>query len=169
MKVRTFIEIVVREECIRLFSAYSLKLIPIVASDLPSVPLLYCGVMGYNGRNLRGSLAVAASESLLTESHPLRSPASRDWAGELSNQLTGFVKNGLWAYGVEIGLLTPTVLRGEHLALRPPGEAPLLFSDEGRTVLLGIWLDVETAPGFSMLTQADTSRIGLSGGAAVLF
>lgn len=170
MKIREIVETIAADRCMTLFQRYGVALVPAANPDAQTHPLLYCGVMGFSGAGIRGSLAIAGSSGLLTASNPARRGAAREWAGELANQLTGHVKSGLLGYGVEVYLSLPTVLRGEHLSLQIRGETqPLVFTDVGQTGLIGIWMDVETAPGFLIAGEANTDLAGLGAGEVLEF
>lgn len=170
MNIRQILEGVVADRCVALFHNYGLALAQVGDSAALTHPLLYCGVMGYSGQGIRGSLAIAGSSELLTASNPTRRGAPREWAGELANQLTGHLKNGLLAHGVEVFLSLPTVLRGEHLSLHIRGETrPLLFTAAGHNGLLGIWMDVETTPTFQIADEADSNLAGLAAGDVLEF
>ena len=159
-----------KERCVDLFAGYGVDLLEWSAPKAPDIPLLYCGVVGFCGRGVRGSLAVAGSRATLCASNPSPSSSVRDWAGELANQLIGQVKSYLLAYGVEIDFSTPVVLSGAHLAVRAqPSQAPCLFTCAGGSELVGVWIDVETRPGFFIAEQLDPNQIGLIGGDALLF
>jgi hypothetical protein len=171
MPIRKVVEALAADRCIALFMNYGVTLVPATEPATLNYPLLYCGVMGYSGVGIRGSLAIAGSSELLTASNPTRrESAARDWAGELANQLTGHVKSGLLGYGVAVHLALPTVLRGEHLSLQIRGETgPLLFTDAARSGLIGIWMDVETAPGFVMASEEDHALTGMAPGEIIEF
>jgi hypothetical protein len=156
--------------CLDLFGSYGLALKPVPISAAPPVPLLYCGVIGFSGEGIRGSLAVGSSANLLRDSNPLHDAASRDWAGELANQLMGHIKGQLLAHGVTVYLSTPTVLRGEHLRVKTSTAAPpLLFTDQHDHGLVSLWLDVETGPGLRFNDREDATGAGLEAGETLLF
>jgi CheY-specific phosphatase CheX len=78
--------------------------------------------IGFSGEKLTGSLALVLPETLIEQTHPMRGQiagdpraAMHDWAGELSNQLLGSLKNRLLRYGVVLQLSTPITLQGREL------------------------------------------------------
>jgi hypothetical protein len=160
-----------RSRCLDLFKSYGLDLVEVAPRAAPATPLLYCGVIGYSGKGIRGSLALAGSAAVLGASNPVTTQPSREWAGELANQLMGHVKSRLLAYEVEVYLSTPTVLRGEQLSIRSHGELPpTLFTDAaGKGDLVGVWIDLETDPGLKVADQEVAAHAGLPGGEALLF
>ena len=115
--------------CIELFKTYGVELTPTDIELAGGRALLYCGIIGFSGENIRGSIAIAASGALLRASNPVPGGAPRDWAAELVNQLMGHVKSRLLGYSVEVYMSTPIVLRGERLALESRGaRRPRFFS-----------------------------------------
>jgi hypothetical protein len=168
--VRHIVRDLAGRRCVELFKAYGVDLIPIAAGAATATPLLHCGVIGYSGPGIKGSLAIAGSRSVLGASNPLPDGGSRDWAGELANQLMGHVKNRLLAHELEVYFSTPTVLRGEHLALVTHSEAaPQLFALATEPGLVGIWVDIEITPEFHMTLEEDVTLAGLESGQALLF
>ena len=152
-----FLESISARACRDLFAQYGVQLRQIGEDEQPLAPdFLVCAVISFSGRHLRGTLVLAMSEDLPSESNPLRkSVATRDWVGELSNQLLGHVKRELLRHDIEIYLNLPAVLRGEHLAPLPrKALKPLKFLAPSGAVAL--WVEVEMSPGF---------QIGGAGGA----
>jgi len=137
---------------------------------------LLCSVIGFTGRDVRGTLVLAITEDLSGLSNPtaragdakgVPAIAQRDWVGELSNQLLGRIKLELLRWGVEIYLNLPALLLGQHLAPLPRSQLkPLKF-----TVAKGaaaVWIEVEAGPGLQI--QADkVEDPGPSAGDALLF
>src|SRR5262249_12789054 len=125
-----------------------------------SPDFLLCSVIGFSGKDIRGTLVMALTDRLPGLSNPVQNqmrsaagdPTNRDWVGELSNQLLGRVKIELLRCGVEIYLNLPAVLRGKHLAPLPRHELkPLKFSLQGGAI--AVWIEVETRAGFKIDTQ----------------
>lgn len=138
-------ESIVSDACISLFNDYSLPLRRVPTAELSDAPeLLYCGVIGLSGDQLRGSLLLATSREPLGRTSPTSDASFREWIAELSNQLLGRIKNRLLARGVSLHLSTPVVLRGQHLAPLSQTELPpLTFVCEGGCVC--VWFDAELA------------------------
>lgn len=129
--------------------------------------VLYCGVIGFTGQGIAGSLVLAGTGPTLALSNPVAGPR-RDWAGELANQLAGRLKNLLLREGVELRITTPVVLRGRQLALgASPEDEPVPAFFEGPTGSVVLWLDVEAEPGFARRPEASVTP--LDEGTAVLF
>jgi hypothetical protein len=162
------IEQTVSESCISLFEDYALPLVRTVAGPLEGdSELLYCGVVGFSGEQMRGSVLLATSREPLGRTSPTNDASFREWIAELSNQLLGRVKNKLIPRGVTLHLSTPIVLRGHHLAPIPRAEqVPFVFSCEGGYVC--VWFDAELQPGLDLSQVEETT--GLIGeGESMLF
>ncbi len=139
------------ESCLGLFEAYGLGLERDDQMDHVD-ELLYCGVMGFVGRGLRGACLLAATPPPLERSRPVEGSV-RDWTGELTNQLMGKIKTRLFAFGVTVAMTTPIVLRGEHLAPLPRKNlAPMVFAARPGAILL--WVEIETEHGFELRPAA---------------
>ena len=164
-----FLESITSRACRDLFATYGVELREVPETEQPVSPdFLVCAVISFSGRNLRGTLVLAMSDELPNKSNPLnKSVATRDWVGELANQLLGHVKLELLRYDVEIYLNLPAVLRGEHLAPLPrKALKPLKFVAAAGAVAL--WVEVEMAPGFQ-IGGADETNSGPRSGETLLF
>jgi CheY-specific phosphatase CheX len=148
----------VRTSCKALFADYSLSLDEVSGSALESEePVMYCGVIGFTGDDLRGTVLLAATERTLAHTNPVGPNMLRDWMAELVNQLAGRVKNQLLDFGTTVYISTPVVLRGQHLAPLPRQElAPLTFQCELGYVC--VWLDALVREGFELVEQERGDR-----------
>lgn len=163
------IDSVVSESCISLFQDYSLPL-----ERSPRLPnendakLLYCGVLGFSGEQMRGTLLLATSREPLGRTSPTSDSSFREWIAELANQLLGRIKNKLIPRGVTLHLSTPIVLRGEHLAPIPRDASivPYAFTCEGGYVV--VWFDAELKTGLD-LSAVDANAELISEGESMLF
>jgi hypothetical protein len=168
MSNESVLEQCVSSACISLFADYALPLERADAGQLRDAPpLLYCGVIGFSGEQLRGSLLLATSREPLGRTSPTTDASLREWIAELSNQLLGRVKNKLYAHGVTLYLSTPVVLRGEHIA--PLSQTPLTpfgFRCDGGQVC--VWLDTEIGPNIDLTRVVDTAGV-LGEGDSALF
>jgi hypothetical protein len=155
---------------VELFSTYGVVLEPFDVGTLDAEPLLYCGIIGFSGDGIRGSMAVAGSGALLAASNPTPDGIPRDWVAELANQLMGHVKSRLLGYSVEVYISMPIVLRGERLALEVRGVTKPRFytSTAGRGQVV-LWVDVETTPEFKMASEEDPTLSGLQSGETLMF
>jgi len=73
-----------------------------------------CGLVGFIGREISGSVLLAATPEPLAWSNPTDA-SSRDWIGELANQLFGRVRNRLLRRGLELRGTPPLVVRADVL------------------------------------------------------
>ena len=134
--------------CIELFAAYGVTLHSNASEFIVSEEVLLSGVIGFVGPTLRGTCLLVGNRSPIELSSP-RKEHSRDWVGELTNQLVGRLKRKFLGFGLEVALTTPVVLSGLHLRPMPRGKlTPRLFSTESGTIM--IWVEVEAAPGFEL-------------------
>jgi CheY-specific phosphatase CheX len=142
-----------------------------------SPDFLLCAVIGFSGKNVRGTLVLALTEELPMLSSPIgpmpanpatRAITQRDWVGELANQLLGRVKIELLRCGVEIYLNLPAVLRGKHLAPLPRVELKPLKFTLGESVV-ALWVETEALPGFKIDGQHLDDQQGPAAGDALLF
>lgn len=159
---------------VELFRMYGVDLVPADEARIDGGVLLYCGIIGFSGEGIRGSMAVAGSDTLLRASNPTPGVATRDWVAEVANQLMGHVKSRLLGYAVEVYMSTPIVLRGERLALEVRGVSqPRVFAAAGQVAApagqVALWVDVETTPDFHMSSEENTSLSGLDGGETLMF
>jgi hypothetical protein len=153
----------VNEACLSLFEDYALPLQPTAARDLPDdSSLLYCGVVGFSGEQMRGTLLLATSREPLGRTSPSTDASLREWIAELSNQMLGRIKNKLFAHGVTIHLSTPIVLRGQHLAPLSRTElVPFAFVCEGGQVC--VWFDAELAANVDLTAVVETTGLAAEG------
>ncbi len=145
------------DACIAMFKDYGVE-IERVGEHTPSEDILYCGVMGFVGAKLRGSILLAATKAAVERSCPPNG-VPRDWTGELTNQLVGRVKTRLLARGIKTMLATPLVLQGEHIAPVPRRKLhPGCFSCKPGLVL--VWVDVECDSDFELGAESDEPAAG---------
>jgi CheY-specific phosphatase CheX len=158
----------VTSSCTSLFADYSLPLERIDANaNANQFDIVFCGIVGFTGDQMRGALMLATSREPLGRTLPSNDASLREWIAELSNQLLGRIKNKLVAHGVTLHMSTPTVLRGQHIA--PVSSTPIvpyMFSSDNGVVC--VWIDVEIMPGVDLTQVTDTSDV-MSEGSGFLF
>jgi CheY-specific phosphatase CheX len=120
LEFRGFFEQVTAAACTELFGRYGVTVRPADETEDPISPEFFlCSVIGFTGRDVRGTLVLALTEELSGLSNPVAAanPSAstdrviqRDWVGELSNQLLGQIKIELLRHGVEIYVNLPAVL-----------------------------------------------------------
>jgi hypothetical protein len=150
-----------------LFSAYNQPLTYTGTASPEGQPFVLSGVIGFAGRDIRGTLLLAMTGGLLLETSP-DPTATRDWIAELSNQLLGRFKNQLLRYGTEIYAATPSVLRGELLTPLPPRCALAGHRFESARGVASVWLDTEIRGGFQLDAPIEGAVAPLEG-EALLF
>jgi CheY-specific phosphatase CheX len=172
-----FFEQVASAACEELFARYGVAVRRASEDAQPVSPdFLVCSVIGFSGRDVRGTLVLALTEELSGMSNPVAgsNPGAvgnhgiqRDWVGELSNQLLGRIKIELLRCGVEIYLNLPAVLLGQHLAPLPRSQLkPLKFTlGQGAAA---VWIELESRPGFKIETSKADDQ-GPAAGDALLF
>jgi hypothetical protein len=163
------IESAVSECCLSLFEDYALPLKRARSGGLSEsgAELLFCGVLGFSGDQMRGTLLLATSKEPLGRTSPTTDASLREWIAELSNQLLGRIKNKLLVRGVTLHLSTPIVLRGQHLAPLSRAElVPFAFTCDGGYVC--VWFDAELKPGIDLTQEIATEGL-VSEGTSTLF
>ncbi|MES1176408.1 MAG: chemotaxis protein CheX [Myxococcales bacterium] len=132
--------------CMDLFAAYGVTLSPSSSEFIDSDEVLLSGVIGFVGPELRGTCLLVSNRSPIELSSPQKAH-TRDWAGELTNQLVGRLKRKFLGFGLEVALTTPVVLSGLHLRPIPRRElSPRVFSTVSGSIM--VWVEVEAEPGF---------------------
>ena len=162
------IDHIVTSSCTSLFADYSLHLERVELQTLSNeFDIVFCGIVGFTGDQMRGALLLATSAEPLGRTLPSTEASLREWIAELSNQLLGRIKNRLVSHGVTLHMSTPTVLRGQHIA--PVSSTPIVpyaFSSGGGMVC--VWIDVELVLGVD-LTQVTDEQDVVSEGSGFLF
>src|ERR1041384_341609 len=126
--------------CVRLFESYGLDMRHVTHFAPSASDVLYCGIVGFTGQNIRGGLVLGGSREALGASNPVNTAGVRDWVAELANQLAGRIKSRLLAHDVELHIATPVVLRGEHLALEARGPVtPQWFQSSRSSERVCLW------------------------------
>ena len=134
--------------CIELFAAYGVALNSNAADFIVSDEVLLSGVIGFVGPTLRGTCLLVGNRSPIELSSPQKEH-TRDWVGELTNQLVGRLKRKFLGFGLEVALTTPVVLSGLHLRPMPRGKlSPRVFSTDSGSIM--VWVEVEAEPGFEL-------------------
>jgi chemotaxis protein CheX len=167
-KVRSFIETVTVESCVKLFQDYNVQVAENGSGSSAGEGILYCGIVGFTADNFRGSIVLSATSGPLEHSNPVKAASQRDWAAELTNQLAGRVKNRMLPHKVDISISTPVVLRGEHVFMEArSGLRPLVFDAPGGVIT--VWIDIELLDGFEMSFERDESQVAVEEGESMMF
>src|SRR3954451_24891568 len=112
VELRRFFEEVTVAACEDLFGRYGVTVRRADEKEDPISPEFFlCSVIGFTGRDVRGTLVLALTAEVRALSNPVAGTNGkatsdrvihRDWVGELSNQLFGQIKIALLRRGVEI-------------------------------------------------------------------
>ena len=176
LEFRRVFEQVAAAACEDLFGRYGVTVRRADESANPVSPEFFlCAVIGFTGRDVRGTLVLALTEELSGLSNPVAgtNPSAtdrviqRDWVGELSNQLLGQIKIEMLRRGVEIYVNLPAVLQGQHLAPLPRSQLkPLKFTlADGAAA---VWIELEAREGFKIEAAASAGE-GPAPGDTLLF
>jgi len=148
-----------------LFHAYGVSCS--APASLPEPERLLCGILGFTGDHLCGSVVISASEVAIAQSNPIHDGATRAWVAELTNQLVGRFKNALLRCGVEIAIAIPVVLTASQLTPLPQTQADPIRLDVGGGSF-AVWLEVEASVDLTLADPGPESLIAAEG-EAMLF
>lgn len=113
-------------------------------------------VIGFGGKEMRGTVVLSAPEKTFQAARQ-GDEDLRDWAGEMSNQLLGRIKNRLLKYGVDLKMSTPIAICGMQVDYKVAKETSShhRYGFQTDTGKLTVCVDAEYAPGFHMEEQED--------------
>lgn len=153
------------DACVALFADYDLSLLESnlsraldthsSASDLDFVAML-----SMTNPEVRLSIALQTERTVLEDSFPSEETMHddrvlQDWIGELSNQLSGRMKNKLLPFGCCLDLGIPTVIQGENLHLDLPRRSEIsqhtFITESGQAILISLTTLVD--PDFRLVEQ----------------
>jgi hypothetical protein len=156
---------ILAEKACELFAAYDVAC-SVIDSPPPATRQL-CGILGFTGDRLCGSVVISATEEAVACSNPIGDGASRGWVAELTNQLVGRFKNAMFRGGVEVAMSIPVVLTATQLT-------PLPHTNLDPTRLavgpgfVTIWLEIEAEAGLELAAPSPESEVPAEG-EAMLF
>lgn len=128
---------------------------------------LLCGILGFTGDRLCGSVVISATHQAIADSNPIKDGATRAWVAELTNQVVGRFKNELLRCGVEVAMSIPVVLTAAQLTPLPQTNAdPIKLVVGGGFAAL--WLEIEADPELVLADPGPESAIAAEG-EAMLF
>jgi len=123
-----------------LFAAYGVSTDVVGAAAMDNQTL--CGVLGFTGDAICGSVVIAASPEAVAASNPIEGAPATQWLSELTNQIVGRFKNSLVRRGVDIWISIPVVLNATRLVpVVQPAVEPIYMHVGGARFT--IWLEVE--------------------------
>jgi hypothetical protein len=126
-----------------LFADYGVACETVAA--IPDSPRELCGILGFTGGQVCGSVVVSATPEAIASSNPIGDGATRSWVAELTNQIVGRFKNTLLRCGVDLVMSIPVVLTASQLTPLPQAVvAPTRFAVG--TGFLTLWLEIEVDP-----------------------
>jgi CheY-specific phosphatase CheX len=126
-----------------------------------------CGILGFTGDQLCGSVVMAATEDAVAASNPIGDGATRGWIAELTNQLVGRFKNALFRGGIDVAISIPVVLTATQLTPLPQTAlAPTQLAVGPGQVT--IWLEIEAEPGLVLQEPSAESSIAPEGEAMLI-
>jgi hypothetical protein len=126
-----------------------------------------CGILGFTGERLCGSVIISATEDAVAASNPIGDGATRGWAAELTNQLVGRFKNALFRGGIEVAMSIPVVLTAAQLVpLGVSAPAPMQLTVGPGSVTL--WLEIDAEAGLALQEPSADAAIAPEG-EAMLF
>ena len=143
-----------------LFVAYG-----VACQELDSTPEAtrqLCGILGFTGDRLCGSVVIAATQEAVASSNPIGDGATRGWVAELTNQLVGRFKNALLRHGVEVAMSIPVVLTATQLMPLPQQEVQPTRLAVGAGFVT-IWLELEAEAGLELTEPGPESAIAAEG------
>lgn len=134
---------ILAEKASELFVDYGVT--PSDATGDPSTESQLCGILGFTGDRLCGSVMISATKEAVACSNPIGDGATRSWVAELTNQLVGRFKNALLRGGIEVAMSVPVVLTATQLTPMPQVEVKPIRMAVGPG-LVTIWLEIEADP-----------------------
>jgi chemotaxis protein CheX len=132
--------------------------------------------VGLAGQDFRGALIVHAPPEFFARSYPpslnrvqVSEAAMIDWAGEISNQLLGRLKNRLGRLGLDFAISTPTVVRGDNLTLNAPLAASVQHALRIANARAVVVFHIEHDAGKPLLPASGPVVVATLEGEALLF
>jgi chemotaxis protein CheX len=132
--------------------------------------------IGLAGSDFRGALVVHAPPAFFQRSYPpslkrtvVSDAAMVDWAGEISNQLLGRLKNRLCQLGLDFAISTPTVVRGDKLTLNATAAASVRHGLRVGDARADVVLNIAQDAGKPLLPAKGPAQVASLEGEALLF
>jgi CheY-specific phosphatase CheX len=143
-----------------LFADYGVACQPLDVA--PDASRQLCGVLGFTGDRLCGSVVISATHEAVAASNPIGDGATRGWVAELTNQLDGRFKNSLFRHGVEVAMSIPVVLTATQLMPLPHTQIQPIRLVMGNGSVT-IWLELEAEAGLELTEPTADSAIAAEG------
>ena len=152
----------ITEKAAELFGAYDVRC-DFVDSPPPADKLM-CGILGFTGDKLCGSVVMSASPDAVSCSNPIGDGATRGWIAELTNQLVGRFKNELFRRGVEVAMSVPVVLTATQLTPVTQSQPTCLQVTKGTmSGSVTLWLEIEAEPDLVLTEPTEDTAIAAEG------
>jgi chemotaxis protein CheX len=142
---------------------------------LPDADTIVASI-GLAGADFRGALVVHAPPPFFQRSYPpslkrtvVSDAAMVDWAGEISNQLLGRLKNRLCLFGLDFAISTPTVVRGDKLTLNTATAAQVRYALRVGDARADVVLSIAQDAGKPLLPAKGPAQVASLEGEALLF
>jgi len=130
------------DKAAELFDAYDARCELLDAA--PPAEGQMCGILGFTGDRLCGSVVLSASHDAVASTNPIGDGATRSWTSELTNQLVGRFKNELFRRGVEVAMSVPVVLTATQLTPMTQAQPTYLQITKGAAHgAVTLWLEIE--------------------------
>jgi CheY-specific phosphatase CheX len=126
-----------------------------------------CGILGFTGDRMCGSVILSATEDAIACSNPIGDGATRGWVAELTNQLVGRFKNELFRGGIEVAMSIPVVLTATQLTPLPQTALDPMRLAVGAGFVT-IWLEIEAEAGLELAAPTADTMMAAEG-EALLF
>lgn len=164
---------------LELFEAYGLPIAVRSSSEEPlpeaNVRELVASSIGYTGENIRGSLLLLTTASVVSTwcaaigADPTEDGLC-DTVGEFNNMLLGRMKNRMLAHGVVLSIATPTTTIGTNMrVLSPSGGASFWQAFTGDGGVLNVRFDLTLDKDFVMPLEPAAPADAAAEGDLLLF
>ncbi|HKY40617.1 MAG TPA: chemotaxis protein CheX [Polyangiaceae bacterium] len=164
---RPLLNALVQSTTVELFQSRGIAVAPIAAQGNPH-PIAYfslAGLVTLSGPRANGSLTLSCADRVFSLFSPpllATSIGARDLLRELTNQLSGRIKNRLLNYTVVFAIGVPTVLSGQALERqRPRRETEVAYQFRTLRGEMIVTLDLYIDPG--TLTYSSSHKVAKEG------
>lgn len=154
------LRLILGDKAHELFADYAVPCEAVAA--IPDSARELCGILGFTGGQVCGSVVVSATPEAIASSNPIGDGATRGWVAELTNQLVGRFKNTLLRSGVDLVMSIPVVLTASQLTPLPQAVLAPVRLAVG-TGFLTLWLEVEVDPDLVLVEPSADVRIAAEG------
>lgn len=167
MAFRPLLDALVQSTTVELFQSRGIAVAPLPASGAPPRPATsfsLAGVVALSSPKANGSLSLSWADpvfSLFTPPVPASAMSARDLLRELTNQLSGRIKNRLLNFSLMLSIGVPTVLSGQAERQRQRRESELAYSF--RTLRGEILVTLELSIDGDAINYSGASKVAREG------